>query len=144
MIILDTNVISELFRAVPDDRVMRWIAAREADALFTTAVSEAEIFRGIELMPTGRRRLDLFAATMGYFRSDLAGRVLSFDSAAARKYAEISASRKRGGLPEKGFEAQIAAIAAIHGASLATRNIRDFTGCGVELVNPWGEASVEH
>ncbi len=137
MVILDTNVISELFRPAPEGAVLRWVETQKPDDLFTTAVSEAEIFRGIEFMPAGRRRSDLLVATEAYFRSDLAGKVLSFDSAAARHYAEIAALRKRAGLPLKEFDVQIAAISRNLNAVLATRNTRDFVGCGVELINPW-------
>ena len=137
MIVLDTNVISELFRPVPDEKVLRWVEAQSADELFTTAVSEAEIFRGIEAMPAGRRRANLFLATEAYFRRDLAGKILSFDSGAARHYAEIAATRKRKGLAVSAFDTQIAAIARTLGASLATRNTKDFEMAGVPLINPW-------
>lgn len=137
MIVLDTNVISELFRPVPERKVLDWIGAQEADRLFTTAISEAEIFRGIEFMPVGRRRANLLAAAEVYFRDDLAGRVLSFDSVAARRFAEISATRKRRGLPLKEFDIQIAAVTRALGASLATRNTKDFEMSGITLINPW-------
>ena len=137
MIILDTNVISEFFRPVPEAKVLRWVEARGADELFTTAISEAEIFRGIEFMPAGKRRADLFSATEAYFRSDLAGKILSFDSAAARSYAEIAAIRKRKGLPASAFDVQIAAIVRTLGATLATRNTADFAMTGISLINPW-------
>jgi toxin FitB len=137
MIVLDTNVISELFRPAPERKVLHWIGAQDADRLFTTAISEAEIFRGIEFMPAGRRRADLLAATEAYFRDDLAGKVLSFDSAAARHFAEISAIRKRKGLPLKELDIQIAAVVRTLGASLATRNTKDFEMSGITLINPW-------
>ena len=137
MIVLDTNVISELFRPVPDARVLGWIAARDPDELYTTAITEAEIFRGIEFMPAGRRRSELFAATEAYFRKDLAGRILGFESAAARSYAEISAIRKRKGLSAAAFDMQIAAIARTLSAAVATRNAKDFELTGVHIINPW-------
>jgi hypothetical protein len=137
MIVLDTNVISELFRPVPERKVLHWIGGQGADQLFTTAISEAEIFRGIEFMPAGRRRADLLAATEAYFRDDLAGRILSFDSAAARRFAAISAIRKRKGLPVKELDIQIAAVVWTLGASLATRNTKDFEMSGITMINPW-------
>ncbi|MGC2162118.1 MAG: type II toxin-antitoxin system VapC family toxin [Silvibacterium sp.] len=137
MIVLDTNVISELFRPAPDRRVLYWVEAQEADELFTTSVTEAEMFSGIGFMAAGRRRSDLFSATEAYFRSDLAGRILSFDSAAARSYAEITAIRKRKGLSISAFDMQIAAIARTCNAVLATRNTKDFEFTGVQIVNPW-------
>ena len=137
MIVLDTNVISELFRPIPDGKVLRWMEAQSADQLFSTAISEAEIFLGIEFMASGRRRTDLFSATEAYFRSDLAGKILSFDSTAARYYAEIASNRKRKGVPISTFDAQIAAIVRTHGAALATRNTKDFEMTGIPLINPW-------
>jgi hypothetical protein len=137
MIVLDTNVISELFRPLPEQKVLHWIGAQDPDRLFTTAVTEAEIFRGIEFMPAGRRRADLLAATEAYFRDDLAGKILSFDSAAARRFAEIAAIRKRKGLPLKEFDIQIAAVVRAMGAKLATRNMKDFEMSGIAVINPW-------
>ena len=137
MIILDTNVISEIFRPVPEPKVLHWVEAQNADALFTTAITEAEIFCGIEFMPAGKRRSDLFSAAESYFKSDLVGRILNFDSAAAHSYADIAAIRKRKGLSVSAFDVQIAAIARRFGAKLATRNTSDFEECGIELINPW-------
>lgn len=137
MIVLDTNVISEVFRPAPDPKVLAWIEAQDGDELFTTAITEAEIFCGIEFMPAGKRRSDLLSATETYFRNDLAGRILNFDSAAARVYADIVGIRKRKGLAVSTNDAQIAAIAREHKAVLATRNTSDFEECGIELINPW-------
>lgn len=137
MIILDTNVISEIFRPGPAPKVLSWVEAQNAEELFTTAITEAEIFCGIEFMPAGKRRSDLFAAAETYFKSDLAGKILSFDSAAAHSYAEIAAIRRRKGLSVSAFDLQIAAIARRFGAKLATRNTSDFELCGIELINPW-------
>ena len=137
MIILDTNVISEIFRPSPAPQVLHWLAAQPAAETFTTTVNEAEIFRGLEQMPSGRRRTDLYRATEIYFQKNLAGKVLNFDSHAARIYAAITAQRARIGRPILDFDAQIAAIARAHKAKLATRNTKDFEHCGIELVDPW-------
>ena len=99
MIVLDTNVISELMRRLPDPRVMTWIADQQTAGLFTTTLTQAEIFYGLELLPDGRRRDDLLTAARAMFEIDLAGRVLPFDSDAALVYPQIAAGRKQGGNP---------------------------------------------
>jgi predicted nucleic acid-binding protein len=104
--------------------------------MFTTAVSEAEVFYGLTVLPKGRRRRALEEAAAGLF-ADFEGRVLSFDSAAARAFAEIAAARRGAGRPMSLADAQIAAIAASRGARLATRNVGDFDLCGVDIVDPW-------
>ena len=139
MIILDTNVISELMRVEPDARVMAWIAEQPMAGLFTTTLTQAEIFYGLALLPEGRRRDDLIAAAQPMFDVDFAGRVLPFDTDAALAYSDISAARKRAGQPISQIDAQIAAIVSSRGARLATRNVRDFTDCGINVENPWGE-----
>lgn len=137
MIILDTNVISELMRAAPDQKVLEWAAEQPMASLFTTTLSQAEILYGLALMPEGRRREALIAAAQPMFAVDFAGRVLPFDGDAASAYAEIAAARKRAGQPISQFDAQIAGIARSRGARLATRNGRDFAGCGLTIVDPW-------
>ena len=138
MIVLDTNVISELMRPTPDARVMAWMAQQPMAGLFTTTVTQAEIFYGLALLPQGRRRDDLVVAAQQMFDVDLAGRVLSFDIDAAMIYAEIAAGRRRIGNPISQIDAQIAAVARSRGAQLATRNVPDFVDCGIVVVNPWG------
>jgi len=137
MIILDTNVLSEMLRPAPDGNVLLWMARQAASQLFTTCVTEAEIRYGIARMPEGRKRSLLAAAVDGIFGIDLAGRVLPFDSDAARAYAGIVSQRERAGRPISQFDAQIAAVARAHGAAIATRNVSDFEDCGVALVDPW-------
>lgn len=139
MIVLDTNVISELMRREPDPNVMRWIAQQPVAGLFTTTLTQAEIFYGLELLPEGRRRDDLLAAAGPIFELDLAGRVLPFDSDAAYAYPAIVVGRKQGGQPISQIDAQIAAIARSRGARLATRNVRDFADCGITVIDPWNE-----
>jgi predicted nucleic acid-binding protein len=140
MIVLDTNVISEMMRAHPAPRVSAWFAANPAPSLFTTALTEAEILYGLSILAAGKRRNALLAAAAAIFAEDLGGRVLAFDSPAAAAYAEIAAARRRSGQPISQTDAQIAAVAKSRGAALATRNTRDFSGCGVALVNPWSAA----
>lgn len=137
MIVLDTNVLSELMRLQPSAAVFAWVAGQPRASLYTTSVSKAEILYGIAALPEGQRRMALAAAAAAMFAEDFAGRVLSFDAEAAVDYAEIVASRRREGRPIEGFDAQIAATARVAGAKLATGDVADFAGCGVTLVNPW-------
>ena len=136
MIILDTDVLSALLTAHPDEQVAGWVLAQSAAGLFTTAVTEAELRYGLALMPEGRRRRALEIAVVGVLEEDLGGRVLPFDRAATQAYAEVRAVRRRAGRPMAQFDAQIAAIAQSRGATVATRNVKDFEGCGVPVVNP--------
>jgi toxin FitB len=137
MIILDTNVISEIMRTTPDAGVMRWLRVQPVPETFTTAITEAEIFKGIELMASGKRHQELLELAQPYFSVDMATRILAFDSSAARWFGIIFAQRKQRGLPITPLDAQIAAITRSHSAILATRNISDFEGCGIELLDPW-------
>lgn len=137
MIILDTNVVSELMRLEPDEIVVRWLASRPATSLCTTTVTQAEIFLGVHLMPKGKRRDALEQAAQDVFDKDFAGRLLVFDGDAARAYARIAAARRRSGRPISQADAQIAAIARSAGFDLATRNVGDFEGCGIALFDPW-------
>jgi predicted nucleic acid-binding protein len=137
MIILDTNVLSELMRPTPAARVSEWVAKQPSAELFTTSITEAEILLGIELLTQGKRRQGLLRAVEGMFNEDLGGRVLGFESEAAHPFAQIAARRRSLGKPISHADAQIAAIARLRGATLATRNVADFSDCAVDLVNPW-------
>ena len=137
MIILDTNVLSEALRPVPEVKVLTWLANQPRAALFTTTLSRAEIFYGIQLLPDGARQRAPWAATQAIFNEEFAGQVLSFDSDAADAYALIAASRKGAGKPISQIDAMIAAVARSRGASLATRNVKDFTDCGITVIDPW-------
>ena len=137
MILLDTNVLSELIRPIPASTVEAWVRAQPAATLFISAVTEAELRFGLALLPDGRRRDRLAEAVAGVLVEEFAGRILLFDSAAALAYARIAAGRRRAGRPIAQFDAQIAAIAHSRGAILATRNTADFNDCGIPLINPW-------
>ena len=137
MIVLDTNVLSETLRPAPANSVSRWMMAQPSTSLFTTTICEAEIFYGLALMARGRRRTRLEEAVAAIFEQDFAGRILPFDSAAARAFAPIAARRRELGRPISECDAQIAAIAHSRGATLATRNVEDFADCGIEVINPW-------
>ncbi len=137
MIVLDTNVLSETLRPQPDRQVMARLEAQSATALFTTTMTEAEILYGVRLLPKGRHRDKLQSVVGAVFDEDFAGRVLVFDDPAAVLFAEIAAERKTLGRPISQFDAMIAAVARSRGAALATRNTRDFTDCGIALIDPW-------
>lgn len=137
MIVLDTNVLSELMKPAPEGRVVRWAAEHPAASLYTTSVSQAEILHGIMLLPAGKRREAFEKTANAMFNEDFKGRVLPFDGDAALPYARIAAARRRAGLPIAPLDAQIAAITVAAGGKLSTRNVADFTGCGVTIVNPW-------
>ncbi len=139
MIILDTNVLSELMKPQPSPAVLAWIAGQPETELFTTVVTEAEIFYGIELLAKGKRREALLEAAAAMFAEDLAARVFSFESDAARAFSRIAAHRRALGSPISHADAQIAAIAQVRKARLATRNVNDFRDCGIPLVNPWSD-----
>jgi len=138
MIILDTNVLSELMKPAPSPEVVAWISSRlSTRELCLTTITVAEILFGIELMPRGKRRDSLLADAESTFAEDFARRIVPFDEPAARAFPEIAAIRRLAGRPTSLFDAQIAAIARASDALLATRNTADFEGCGVRLVNPW-------
>ena len=140
MVVIDTNIVSELMRAEPSAEVLAWMDDRPARELFVTAVTEAEVRTGIALLPEGRRRRGLAEACERAFGSLFAGRVLPFDSDAARAYAEIVAERRVLGRPVSQADGQIAAIARSRSMAVATRNIRDFQDMGVDVLDPWDSA----
>ena len=135
--LLDTNVLSELLRAAPDPAVTAWVIAQPAESLFVTSVTEAEMRLGARLIPSSKRRQLLEAALIAMFTEDFAGRIRPFDTDAVPGYVEIVSKRRAAGRPISQFDGQIAAIAMCHGDRLATRNVTDFEGCGVSLVDPW-------
>jgi hypothetical protein len=137
LIVLDTNVLSEMMRPAPDPVVTEWLSARPATSLFTTTITQAEILYGLQLLTAANRRSRLATAAQEMFAIDFAGRVLSFDQAAAQAYAEIAVARRRAGRPIAQFDAQIAAIARSRDAAVATRNVPDFEVCGIGVIHPW-------
>ena len=137
MIVLDTNVVSELMRASPHPEVLAWLDVQPTSTLFVTTITEAEIHTGVALLPEGRRKLGLQAAAERVFGVMFDGRILPFDSAAAHTYASIASDRRASGNPISQADCQIAAIVRSLGASVATRDAKGFGGCGIEVVNPW-------
>lgn len=136
-LILDTNVVSELIQPMGSIDIRAWLARQNRSELYITSVTQAELLYGIEILPIGQRRQRLLDGTRRLFDRYLADRILPFDHTAAEAYARLAASRRRCGHPMSQFDGQIAAICCVHQARLATRNVRDFLDCGIELVNPW-------
>jgi predicted nucleic acid-binding protein len=138
MILLDTNVISELMKAAPDLRVLDWVDSHPPDDLLVSAITQAEILLGIALLPAGKRREALASAAEAVFTEDFAGAILPFDQGAAGHYATLVAHRTRLGRPISTEDAQIAAMAVHHGLVLATRNLRDFEAIAdLAMIDPW-------
>jgi len=136
VIIVDTNVVSELMRPSPSPQVRDWVSAQAPGELCTTAITVAEIRYGLERLADGRRRQSLLAAATEVFAA-FSDYIQPFDADAAIWYATIVTRRDRLGLPIDGFDAQIAAICRIRGAALATRNAKDFRETGIDVIDPW-------
>jgi len=137
MIVLDTNVLSELFRREPDAGVVSWLESLDGDVAIT-AITLAELFAGVRRLPEGRRKTELEAALAAAVEPYRGGHaILPFDDSCAAAYAEVLHARERAGLPIATADAQIAAICRTRGARCATRNTTDFVGTGVELIDPW-------
>jgi toxin FitB len=137
MIVLDTNVISELLKPAPNPTVEAWLAQYPSASVFTTAITQAEVLHGVRLLTDGKRRRELETAIIPIFSQDFAGRILPFDGDAADAYANIVTAHRRAGRPISQFDAQIGAITLSRGSSLATRDVDDFAGIGISIVNPW-------
>ena len=137
MIILDTNVISEILRPAPERHVIDWLAALDGSTVYLTAITEAELRHGVAILPEGKRRNDLAEMIDQIIREDFAGRILPFDSPAAPAFAAIAAARRALGRPIAHADCQIAAVAQVNAATVATRNTSDFADCGITLINPW-------
>ena len=142
MIVLDTNVLSELMRPSPAAQIVEWVSRQAASTLYLTTISEAELRYGVAILPAGRRRDGLLAGIEGMLREDFAGRIIPFDREAALAYAEIAAGRRASGHPINHADCQIAAIARAIGAAVATRDEAVFEGCGIDVVNPWANPAL--
>jgi len=137
VIVLDTNVISELARQTPDPGVLSWLDSLDISEVATTAVTAAELRYCVARLPEGHRKRELTVVIRGILTEDFHGRVLPFDERASARYADIVAGRERIGRPIGVADAQIAAISRDVGATLATRNTADFEETGIELIDPW-------
>ena len=142
MIILDTNVISELAKepAQISPFVFNWFQRLDPALVFITTVALAELGNGIEMLPEGRRKRDLATTVEAAVQDIFEDRILLFDEAAARAFALVCFSKRRQGVVPKIMDMQMAAIALSRGMQVATRDFKDFAGCGVPLINPWEPA----
>lgn len=139
MIVIDTNVVSEMMKASPSLSVIRWLNRQDAAKLFITTVTIAEVTYGLESMPDGRRRAKLERGFERLISGGFRGRVLALDEASAREYGVLMGRRKRLGHPMSVLDGLIAAVTRTHGMALATRNTRDFDDCSLDLIDPFGQ-----
>ena len=137
MILLDTNVISEPLKAVPDSRLIRWLDEQVPDTLYTSSINYAEIFAGVECLPDGNRKRKLALGLQKLLANLFGPRILSFDTEAALVYAQIEAHTRKIGKPISAGDQQIAAIAKVHGFAVATRDIGPFYAADVKVIDPW-------
>ena len=137
MIVLDTNVVSEPLKPAPNPAVLDWLNAQEPQTLFLTAVNLAELLAGVEALPAGRRRDALAQALSTQVFALFGGRILPFDAKAAQAFATTNSSAQAQGNTIGFADCAIAAITRANGFALATRNLRDFKGAGVSLIDPW-------
>jgi hypothetical protein len=137
VIVLDTNVVSELMRQPAEPNVVTWVDQQPTSDVYLTAITTAELLYGIARLPEGRRRETLADLVQQLVEEDFAGRILPFDGDAASHYAQIVTARETRGLPISMPDAQIAAICRLYSADLVTRNVKDFAHTGIQTVNPW-------
>ncbi|MFP4217158.1 MAG: type II toxin-antitoxin system VapC family toxin [Phycisphaerae bacterium] len=143
MILLDTNVVSEVMRPEPEPAVIDWLNRADAGELYLSAVSVGEIEFGLDVLPEGRHKDDLCARFKQFVARAFAYRTLPFDDQAAQRYGPIMGARRRAGRPMSAPDGQIAAIAVARGMAVATRNVADFSDCGIEVVNPWTDRGTD-
>lgn len=141
MFILDTNIVSELFRPTPSRDVVAWIERADPAELFITAISKAETLLGVALMPPGRRKDTLESVLRIFFNEKMRTDILPFGDREAVYFADLVSHRRSIGRPIGEFDAQIGAIARAHRFSVVTRNVRDFADCGVDVINPFETAT---
>ncbi len=137
MILLDTNVISELVRTVPDDKVLAWFESNAALPMYISTITEAELWLGVYSLPDGKRRSIIEVCISDILKTDFVGHIVQFDSQSAIVYGQLFGKRKALGRPISREDCQIAAIAQVHRLKLATRNMSDFEHCDIALINPW-------
>jgi predicted nucleic acid-binding protein len=141
MIIVDTNVVAEVMRPSPSPAVVAWFNAQDSVSLFLAAIAVGEIRYGLRIMPKGQRRHEIERGFDQIIATAFAGRILAFDEHAATFYGEVMGRRKEIGRPLSVADGQIAAMARLHGFAIATRNVRDFLACGIEIVNPFSQGT---
>lgn len=137
MILVDTNVVSEIMKVAPSESVVNWLNSQKSSSLYVSTVTIGEIEYGLRILPAGKRRLQLSERFERFVSLAFAQRVMDYDEAAARAYGEVMGHRRELGRPISVPDGQIAAIARSNGFTVATRNISDFEDCGVELIDPF-------
>ena len=137
MILLDTNIVSEVMKTRPAKAVVAWLNAQASEQLYVSAITIGEIAYGLRILPDGRRRTGLRERFERFVALAFDQRVLNYDEPAARIYGELMGNRKELGLPMSIPDGQIAAIARCGHLTVATRNVPDFENCGIEVVNPF-------
>jgi hypothetical protein len=137
VIVLDTNIVSETMRPSPAPEVLAWLDQQAPVTLFIASISIGEIFYGLECLDEGRRKLDLQDRFQQFLERGFDGRILVYSAKSARQYGRVMALRRSTGRPLAAPDGQIAAICLTHGASIATRNTRDFEHCGIPVINPF-------
>ena len=137
MIILDTNVVSEPLKPEPAATVLKWLDAHDPATFYITTINLAELLAGVEAMPLGRRREALEQALSRQIAALFEGRILSFNVKAAEAFAKTASGAQAQGNPIGFADCAIAAIARAKGFAVATRNVRDFKGTGVDIIDPW-------
>lgn len=140
MILLDTNVVSEVMKTQPAEAVVAWLNAQDSERLYVSAVTIGEITYGLRILPDGKRRSGLRERFERFVVLAFDQRVLAYDESAARVYGELMGDRKELGLPMSVPDGQIAAIARLNHMAVATRNVLDFEHCGIDVLNPFEAA----
>ena len=141
MILLDTNVVSEVMKTRPSDAVVAWLNGQASEKLFVSAITIGEVAYGLRILPDGKRRSGLRERFERFVAVAFDQRVLAYDESAARIYGELMGDRKELGLPMRVHDGQIAAIARLNHLAVATRNVLDFEHCGIDVLNPFEAAS---
>ncbi len=141
MILLDTNVVSEVMKVAPAEVVLNWLNEQESSALCVSTITIGEIAYGLRILPDGKRRMALNDKFEQFIAQAFAQRVVDYDESAARSYGEIMGARKESGRPMSIPDGQIAAIARCNQLTVATRNIADFEACGIDLIDPFSTES---
>ena len=135
--VLDTNVVSELMRDVPEPKVLAWIDSQNSEQLYLTSTIAAELLHGLARLPAGVRKRNMATELTLLLEQDFANHVLPFDLLSAHHYAELLSSRQAIGKPIAALDAQIAAVCIQHGATLVTRNSKHFQDLGLAVIDPW-------
>ena len=144
MIILDTNVISEMMRPNPHYKVITWLDEKDNNELYLSAIVLVELFSGVARMPDGKRQGELKLKLAEAIQTRFDEQILPFDALSAMQYAQLMGRNQRQGKLMSVPDTQIAAICLQYGAPLATRNIKDFLHCGIELIDPWQAIVSQH